>query len=213
MSYVITATLVISKESAHSESNTSSSTVSSQSGLISNNNMVNISKMPRGRRQNNGGGSEGRVWCSYHKTTSHNDADCRVQQHKPGGNAHVVASRTQRATGVCSAYDLPEEDDEAERPCFSFTATAVQSKTEPKAVPRQKNGTWPFGPLTAARPWSFVEREKPAISLGGHNEPDLYYMYEGTDGELEPLYGTALIASGPAALKHKPCAAEDSVTF
>ena len=45
MSYVITATnLGISKESAHSESNTTSSSGSSQFGIVSNNNMVNISK-------------------------------------------------------------------------------------------------------------------------------------------------------------------------
>ena len=78
---------------------------------------------PRGRRESNGGGGRGRVWCSYHKTTSHNDADCRVQQHKAGGNAHVAAARTQRVKGVSSVYDLPEEDDESERPYISFTAT------------------------------------------------------------------------------------------
>ena len=43
--YVITATnLGILKESAHSESNTSSSSGSSQFGIISNKNMVNINK-------------------------------------------------------------------------------------------------------------------------------------------------------------------------
>ena len=81
------------------------------------------------------------MWYSYHKTTSHNDADCRVQQHKAGGNAHVAASRTERVKGFCSAYDLPEEDDEPERPYISFTATEIQSKTESAAAPRQKNGT------------------------------------------------------------------------
>ena len=35
---------------------------------------------PRGRRQNNGGGVGGRLWCSYHKTTCHNDADYHVRQ-------------------------------------------------------------------------------------------------------------------------------------
>ena len=65
------------------------------------------------------------MWCSYHKITSHNDADCRVQQHKAGGNAHVATARTQRIKGVCSAYDLPEEDDEPKRPYISFTATEV----------------------------------------------------------------------------------------
>ena len=73
--------------------------------------MVSISKSPRGRLQNNVEGGGDRVWCSYHKTTSHNDADCRVQQHKAGGNAHVTTARTKRIKRVCSAYDLPDEDD------------------------------------------------------------------------------------------------------
>ena len=78
-------------------------------------------------------------------------------------------------------------------------------------MPRQKNGTWPFGPVTAARSWPFVERERSAISLGGQDESDISYMYGGTDGKGEPLYGTALMTSGPAALKHKPSAGDDSV--
>ena len=57
-----------------------------------------------------------------------------------------------------------------------------------------------------------MEREKPAILLGGQEEPDLSYMYGGTDHEGDPLYGTALMASGPAAFKHKPSAGYDSVT-
>ena len=124
----------------------------------------------------------------------------------------MPAPRTQRVKGVCSAYDLLEEDDEPKRPYISFEATEVQSKTEPATAPRQKNSTWPFGPLTAARPWSFVEREKPATSLGGEDEPDLAYMYGETDGKGEPLYGTALVASGPAAFQHKPSAGDDNVS-
>ena len=165
---------------------------------------------PRGRQQNNGGGGGGRVWCSYHMMTSHNDVDCRVQQHKVGGNAHVAAGRTQRVKGVCSAYDLPEEDDEPEHPYVSFTATDVHSKTKLATAPRQKNGIWPFGPLTAARPRPFVERDKSAISLGGQDEPDLFYG--GTDSEGESLYGMALMASEPAIFKHNPSAGDDSVT-
>ena len=107
---------------------------------------------PRGRRQNNGEDGGGRVWSLYHKTASHNNADCCVEQHKAGGNAHVAAARTQRFKGVCSAYDLPEEDDEPERLYIFFTATEVQIKTEPAMGPRQKNGAWPFGPLPAAHP-------------------------------------------------------------
>ena len=139
-----------------------------------------LQKPPR-RRQNNGGGGGGRVWCScsYHKITSHNNADCRVHQQNAGGNAHVAAARTQRVKRFCNAYDLRKEDDEPERPYLSFTATEVQSKTETATAPRQKNGTWPLCPLTAARPWPFVEREKPAFLLGGQDEPDLSYRYGG----------------------------------
>ena len=57
-----------------------------------------------------------------------------------------------------------------------------------------------------------MEREKPVILLGGQNEPDLFYMNGGTDGEGEPLYGTALMASEPATFKHKPSASDDSIT-
>ena len=113
------------------------------------------------------------MWCSYHKSTTNNDAECRVQQHKAGGSAHVAAARTQWVKGVSSAYDLPEEDDEPERPYISFTATEVQSTAEPATAPRQKNGTWPCDPLTAARVLLFVGREMSAISHGGQNEPDL----------------------------------------
>ena len=128
------------------------------------------------------------MWCSYYKTTSNNDADCHVQQYKAGDNAHVATAITQRVKGVCSAYNLTKEDYESESPYISFTATEVQSKTEPATAPRQKNGTWPFGPMKAARPWLFVGRENSAISLGEQDEPDLSCMYGGTDGEGEPLY-------------------------
>ena len=36
----------------------------------------------------------------HHKTASHNDADCRVEDHKVGGNALVAATRTQCVKGV-----------------------------------------------------------------------------------------------------------------
>ena len=110
----------------------------------------------------------------------------RVQQRKAGVYAHVAAARFQRLKRVCSAYDFLEEDDELEHPYIFFTATEVQSKTEPATAPNQNNDTWPFGPLTAARPSPFVEREKPGISLGVQDEPDLSDMYGGTEGEGEP---------------------------
>ena len=81
------------------------------------------------------------MWCSSHKTTFHDDVDCCVQQHKAGGKAHVTATRTQRVNGVCSAYDLTEEDDKPERRYIFLTVTEIQNKTESATAPRQKNGT------------------------------------------------------------------------
>ena len=96
----------------------------------------------------------------------------------------MATARTQRVKGVYSTYDLTEEDDEPERLYISFTAVEVQSKTEPATAPKQKNGTWAFGLLKAARPRPFGEREKPANSLDGQEEPDLSYTYGETDSEV-----------------------------
>ena len=41
---------------------------------------------------------------------------------------------------------------------------------------------------------------------------NISYMYGGTDGERKPLYGTALMAPGPAAFKHKPSTGDHSIT-
>ena len=80
---------------------------------------------PRRQHQRNRGGGRGPVWCSYHRVTSHSDADCRTRRRKQAdGNAHIAATRPSRIKGICSAFDLPEEeDDQPERPFISFTAT------------------------------------------------------------------------------------------
>ena len=81
---------------------------------------------PRRQHQRNSGGGRGPVWCSYHKTTTHSDANCRVRRRKRAdGNAHIAATGPSRVKGSCSVCDLPEEDDQPERPHISFTATEV----------------------------------------------------------------------------------------
>ena len=57
-----------------------------------------------------------------------------------------------------------------------------------------------------------MERENLAILLGGQHKLDLSYTYGETDGEGQPLYSTALMASGPVTFKRKPNAGDDSVT-
>ena len=71
-----------------------------------------------GQHQQKGGGQ---IWCSYHKTTTHNDADCRATSANGlNGNAHFAQVRPPSVPGICSSWDLPVRDDSDEKPCISF---------------------------------------------------------------------------------------------
>ena len=60
------------------------------------------------------------------QNNSHNDADCRARNRKQtDGNAHIAATGPSRIKGICSAFDLPEEDNQPGRSYTSFTATEV----------------------------------------------------------------------------------------
>ena len=153
------------------------------------------------------------MWCSYHKTTTHSDADSCVRRRKRAdGNAHIAATGPSRVKGICSAYDLPEEDDQPERPYIPFTTTEVHPTAAIGEEQSHEADTWPFGSLSASRPWPFEEQAKPAIYFGGQEKPDVSYMYGGTDGEGEPLYGMAPMESEPAEIEHKPHESSNVVT-
>ena len=138
------------------------------------------------------------MWCSYHKTTTRSDADCLARRRKRAdGNAHIAATGPSRVQGICSAYDLPEEDDQPERPYISFTATEVHPTAAIAAKQSHEAETWPFGSLSASRPWPFEERAKPDLWFRCQEKPD-FYMFGGTDGEGEPLYGLTPNESEPA---------------
>ena len=144
------------------------------------------------------------MWCSYHKTTTHSDADCRARRRKRAdGNVHIVVTGTSRVKGICSTYDLPEEDDQLERPNIFLTATEVHPTAATPAEQSHKVETWPFRSLSASRRWPFEERAEPPISFGGQEKPDFSYMYGGTDAEGEPLYGLAPTESKPAEIERK----------
>ena len=67
---------------------------------------------PRRQHRRKSGGGRGPVWCSYPETTTHRDADCRARKRaRADGNAHIAATGPSRVKGICSAYDLQEEDD------------------------------------------------------------------------------------------------------
>ena len=192
--------------------NTSSSSDSSPFGIISNNNMVNINKS-----------------CADGSKTTVEAAEavCGVQstRQRPITTPTAVSNNTKPAvTLMWPPPELSASKESAVPTTCPRRMTSQNAPTSPSRQPRYKarqsqqrrpgrrNAPGRFGPLTAACPWPFGDREKPVIYLGGQDEPDLSYMYGGTDGEGEPLYGTALMASGPVAFKHKPSAVDNSVT-
>ena len=109
---------------------------------------------------------------------------------------------------MCSALDLPEQDNEPGRPYIAFLATEVT----PKAASTQiKKGTWPSGPLPSVRsaphPWPFVDRFKPIIWLGEQDKPNVTHTYERVN-----IYGTGLMASESVGVEQKPHDGDKQVT-
>ena len=152
----------------------------------------------RGRQQKKGGG--GGIWCSYHKTTTHSDADCRAQHKEGNGNVNV-------------ALDLPEQDNEPERPFLVCSATEVTSKT---ASTQTEKDTWPFGPQPTMCPvprhWPFVERSRPTTSLGEQDKPDGTHIHRRENEDEVPIYGTALMALESPGVERKPHGCGKQVT-
>ena len=83
------------------------------------------------------------MWCSYHKTTIHNGADCRATPANGlHSNAHFAQVPPPSVLGICSSWDLPVRDDSNEKPCISFLARKVQPAAKPaKARGEEEKGT------------------------------------------------------------------------
>ena len=160
---------------------------------------------PRKQHQRNRGGERGPMWCSYHKTISHSDADCRAKRREQAdGNAHITAPGPSRIKGNCSPHDLPEQDDQPERPYISFTATEVYPTAAIAAEQNHSEETWSSSSLSASRPWLFEERAKPAIFFGIQERSDFSYMNGETDSGGGSLYGMAPMEPEQAENEHKP---------
>ena len=106
---------------------------------------------------------------------------------------------------MCSALDLPEQDNEPGRPYIAFSATKV---TPTAASTQIEKGARPFGPLPINRPaprsWPFVERSKPTISLGEQDKPDVTHTHERANVDGVSSHGTALITFESPGVEQKP---------
>ena len=106
------------------------------------------------------------MWCSYHITTSDSDADCRARRRKQAAcKGLIAATGSLRIQGICSAFNLPGEDDQPKNPYICFTATEVHPTAAIAVEQAHNEETWPFSSLSASRLWPFEERAKPAISF------------------------------------------------
>ena len=94
---------------------------------------------PGGQQQQRRGGQ---MRCSYHKTTTHSDADCHTRPANGlNGHAHLAQVCPPSVPGICSSWDLPVRDNFDEKPCISFLAREVQPATKPaKARVKEEKG-------------------------------------------------------------------------
>ena len=92
------------------------------------------------------------MWCSYHKSTTHNDADCGARPANGlNSNTHFSQVRPPSVPGICSSWDLPVRDDFGEEPCIYFSANEIQLATKPAQVRvEEENEARPFGSLLTA---------------------------------------------------------------
>ena len=74
-------------------------------------------------------------WCSFHKSTTNSDADCRVQHRDKTNEAHANCACHSCYPAVLSSRNLPQGCC-LERTCISFTAMEAATEEE----------FWPFGP-------------------------------------------------------------------
>ena len=101
-----------------------------------------------GQHHQRGGGQ---IWCSYRKTTTHSDADCRTRpENRPNGNVYFAKVRPPSISRVCSSWDLSGRDDSEEKPYILFLAREVQPTSKPAKARVKEKGARPFGPVVTA---------------------------------------------------------------
>ena len=92
-----------------------------------------------------GGGSKS-MWCSFHKSTTHNDETCRRQQQKMGNNVSANwANQGWDYPAVLTASDPPLGSN-SKRQGISFAAVQVPTREELS----KEQSFWPSGPTSEA---------------------------------------------------------------
>ena len=89
--------------------------------------------------------------CSYYKTTTHSDADCRARPvNRLNDSAHFAQVLFLSVPRMCSSWDLPVRDDSDEKPCISFSREAQPVIKSAQARVEEKKGVRPLGPARTA---------------------------------------------------------------
>ena len=138
------------------------------------------------------------MWCSYHKTTTHNDVDCRTRPvNGLNGNVHFAQVRPPSVPGICSSWDLPVRDDSDEKPCISFMAREVQPAAKPAKARVEGKGARPSDPVSTSatggwrtRPWSFTPHAEQMISCKGSVAEETFGMANDEE-PVEKALGTS----------------------
>ena len=87
----------------------------------------------KGERQKSGGGGDGKhQWCSFHKSTTHSDAGCRLQHYNKTEGGSAKCDTHSCYPTVLSARDQPPGCN-PKRQCIPFTAVEV---------PTEEKGFW-----------------------------------------------------------------------
>ena len=149
------------------------------------------------------------MWCSYHRITTHSDADYYARPaNRLNGNAHFTHVRPLSVPAICSSWDFPVRDDPDEKPCISFSAREAQPATKTAKVRvEEEKGSQPSYPAPTAategwrtRPWPFTPRAEPTISFGGpvaEEKSNVCYTF-GVANEEKPVEEALMALSSVA---------------
>ena len=82
-----------------------------------------------------GGGEGGTKWCSLHRSVTHSDAECKVQQQQQANNGSATVANMQHPCQYANAVNMPHPcqqaiADNVQQPCQHTNAVNVQQQCQ-----------------------------------------------------------------------------------